>query len=90
LLAPETAAELAAGSDLQATAEKEWWVEVSHCLLAGGGESPRPEGASNLPSVAIAGHCPLPRSLNLPSVSGRVEIRNPNFEIRNRDGWSGH
>jgi hypothetical protein len=35
--------ELASGSDPQATAEKEGWAVVSHCLLAGGGESRRPK-----------------------------------------------
>ena len=39
--------ELAAGSDPQATAEKEGWAEVSHCLLAGGGESRRPKAVCN-------------------------------------------
>ena len=39
--------ELAAGRDVQATAEKEGWAEVSHRLLAGGGESRRPRAVSN-------------------------------------------
>lgn len=39
--------ELAADSDLQATAETEGWVEISHCLLAGGGESRRAKRASH-------------------------------------------
>jgi hypothetical protein len=42
--------ELATGSDPQATAEKEGWVGVSHCLLAGGGESRRPKAVCNLGS----------------------------------------
>ncbi len=45
--------ELAAGSDVQAAAEKEGRAEVSHRLLAGGGESRRPKGASNPPRVRV-------------------------------------
>ena len=45
--------ELASGSDSQATAEKEGRAEVSHRLLAGGGESRRPWGASNPPRVRV-------------------------------------
>ena len=39
--------ELAAGSDLWPTAEKEGWLGVGHWPLAGGGESRRPQGVSN-------------------------------------------
>ena len=39
--------ELAAGSDLWLTAEKEGWWQVGHQPLAGGGESRRPKGVSN-------------------------------------------
>jgi hypothetical protein len=45
--------ELAAGSEMQATAEKEGRVGVSHRLLAGGGESRRAQRASNDPDVTI-------------------------------------
>jgi len=46
--------ELAAGSDSQATAEKEGWVAVSHRLLAGGGESRRALRTSNDPEVTMS------------------------------------
>jgi hypothetical protein len=39
--------QLAAGSDLWPTAEKEGWSGVGHWPLAGGGESRRPKGVSN-------------------------------------------
>ena len=39
--------DLAAGSDPQAAAEEEVWAVVSHCLLAGGGESRRPKAVCN-------------------------------------------
>jgi hypothetical protein len=39
--------ELAAGSDLWPTAEKEGWLGVGHWPLAGGGESRRPKGVRN-------------------------------------------
>jgi hypothetical protein len=45
--------DLAAGSDSQATAEKEGRAEVSQRLLAGGGESRRPKGASNPPRARV-------------------------------------
>jgi len=43
----------AAGSDVQATAEKEGRAEVSHRLLADGGGSRRPEAVSNSHAVWI-------------------------------------
>jgi hypothetical protein len=50
--------ELAAGNEMQATAEEERWVEVRHRLLAGGGESRRARRASNDSEVI------MPSSLN--------------------------
>ena len=43
----------ATGSDVHATAENEGRAGVSHRLLAGGGESRRPQGASNPPRVRV-------------------------------------
>jgi hypothetical protein len=45
--------QLASGSDLWTTAEKEGWRGVGHWPLAGGGESRRPKGVRN-PGSCVA------------------------------------